>query len=150
MRTVKLFFVLVVFSVVPSLSILGLSNDTPFQHTPCANGIDLTGQKVSLYHILSPNDQVDTTPNSLRAGFADATEYFNAHGGICGATVAQVFPTDDEEAPTMYSQFSRLDPKPVLVILYSSGDAEDLAFSLASSQIPALNIHGGSLASAAS
>src|SRR5262249_49165835 len=114
----------------------------------CANGVDLTGQTVTLYHILNPDDQVDTTPNSLRAGFADATEYFNAEGGICGATVAQVFPDKHEDAGTIYSRFYRLDPKPLLVILYNSGDAEDLFYVLDTDKIPALNIHGGSIASA--
>jgi hypothetical protein len=140
MRTVKWIFMLVVLSVVPSLSTLGKDNGLPFKHTACANGVDLTGQTVTFYHILHSNDEVDTAPGSLRAGYADATEYFNAHGGICGATVVQ--------ALDAISSFSRINPKPVLVALYSSGDAESLQSSLASDQIPALNIHGGSTASA--
>jgi ABC-type branched-subunit amino acid transport system substrate-binding protein len=121
----------------------------PFTHTVCAAGVDLTGQTVSFYHILNPNDQVDTVYDPLRAGYADAAEYFNAHGGICGATLKQVF--DDSHwgsIQTIYDLYSAIDPKPVVLILYGSGDAEQLADQLTADHIPALNIRGGSTASA--
>jgi ABC-type branched-subunit amino acid transport system substrate-binding protein len=121
----------------------------PFAHTACAEGVDLTGQTVPFYHILDPHDQVDTVYEPLRAGYGDAAEYFNAHGGICGATLEQVF--DDSHwgsAQTIYELYSALDPKPVVVTLYGSGDAVQLADRLATDEIPALNIRGGSTASA--
>ena len=40
----------------------------PVAHTACAEGVDLTGQTVSFYHILDPYAQVDTVYNPLRAG----------------------------------------------------------------------------------
>jgi ABC-type branched-subunit amino acid transport system substrate-binding protein len=121
----------------------------PFTHTACAEGADLSGQTIPFYHILNPNDQVDTVYDPLRAGYADAVEYFNAHGGICGATVEQVF--DDTHwgsDQTIYDLFSALDPKPVVVTLYGSAVAVLLADKLAADEIPALNIRGGSTASA--
>ncbi len=121
----------------------------PFVHTACISGVDLTGQTVSFYHILNPTDQVATVYDPLRAGYADAAEYFNAHGGICGATLKHVF--DDSHwgsIQTIYDLYSAIDPKPVVFILYGSGDAEQLADQLASAKIPALNIRGGSTASA--
>src|SRR6188474_1915772 len=30
----------------------------PFEHTACAEGVDLRGQNIPFYHILNPNDQV--------------------------------------------------------------------------------------------
>ena len=121
----------------------------PFAHTVCATGVDLTNQTVSFYHILDPNDQVDTVYNPLRAGYADAAEYFNTHGGICGATLKQVFDeTHWGDAQTVYNLFAALDPKPVVVTIYGSGDGAQLAPQLAKDQIPALNIRGGSTASA--
>ncbi len=147
MRTVKFILLLVVFSVVPSLSTLAQSNDMPFQHTPCANGVDLTGQKVTLYHVINPSDPVIYDP--IRTGYLDAAEYFNAHGGICGATLVQGFDeTGEDIAGLIYNSFAALNPKPLLVTLYGSGDAENLADQLAHDQIPALNIRGGSTASA--
>ncbi len=121
----------------------------PFTHTACTAGIDLTGQTVPFYHILNPNDQVATVYDPLRAGYADATEYFNAYGGICGATINQVF--DDSHwgsLQTIYDLYSAIDPKPVVITIYGSGDAEQLADQLATDQISALNIRGGSTASA--
>jgi ABC-type branched-subunit amino acid transport system substrate-binding protein len=118
-------------------------------HTACVAGVDLTGQSVSFYHILNPTDQVATVYDPLRAGYADAAEYFNAHGGICGATIQQVF--DDSHwgsVQTIYDLYAAIDPKPFVVTLYGSGDAEQLAGQLAKDQIPALNIRGGSTASA--
>ena len=121
----------------------------PFTHAVCATSVDLTGQSVSFYHILNPTDQVATVYDPLRAGYADAAEYFNAHGGICGATLKQVF--DDSHwgsVLTIYDLFAALDPKPIVLMLYGSGDAEQLADQLAADKIPALNIRGGSTASA--
>ena len=122
---------------------------SPFTHTACAGGIDMTGRTVSFYHILNPDDQVDTVYAPLRAGYADAAEYFNAHGGICGASIEQVFDeTHWGSDQTIYDLYAALDPKPVVVTIYGSGSAVQLADSLAADQIPALNIRGGSTASA--
>ena len=121
----------------------------PFAHTACAQGVDLTGQTVSFYHIIDPNDQVDTVYAPLRAGYADAAEYFNAHGGICGATLTQV--SDDAhwgDAHTIYNFYKALDPKPIVMTLYGSTMAVELADQLAADQILGLNIRGGSTASA--
>jgi ABC-type branched-subunit amino acid transport system substrate-binding protein len=121
----------------------------PFTHTACAAGVDLNHQTVSFYHILDPNDQVETVYDPLRAGYADAAEYFNAHGGICGGTLQQVF---DEKnwgtTASIYALFSALDPKPTVVTIYGSAAGVQLADQLAKDQIPALNIRGGSSASA--
>lgn len=119
----------------------------PFAHTACAEGVDLTGQTIPFYHILNPYDQVETVYEPLRAGYADAAEYFNAHGGICGATLEQVFDEthwENGDAASIYSLFAAIQPKPVIVTLYGSGDAAQLAPQLATDEIPALNIRGGS------
>lgn len=136
----------------PVVTPLSPANETtavpvlPFAHTACAEGVDLTDQNISFYHILNPNDQVDTVYQPLRAGYADAAEYFNSHGGICGATLEQVFEESDwGGAASVYSQFAARKPKPVGVTLYGSGDAEQLAPQLAQDEIPALNIRGGSM-----
>jgi len=118
----------------------------PFAHTACNDGVDLTGQTVSLYHILAlVGEQNDTFLQPLKAGFDDATEYFNANGGICGATLAQVFAETGMLAPAIYDSVAALEPKPVLVTLYGSGDAEDLRDQLAKDEIPGLGIRVGSV-----
>ena len=118
----------------------------PFSHTACAEGVDLTGQTVSLYHILAlVGEQNDTFLQPLKAGFDDATQYFNVHGGICGATLTQVFADTEMSAPEIYDHVAALEPKPVLVTLYGSGDAEDLRDQLAKDEIPGLGIRVGSV-----
>ena len=118
----------------------------PFAHTACADGVDLTGQTVSLYHILAlVGEQNDTFLQPLKAGFDDATEYFNAHGGVCGATIVQVFADTDMSAQEIYARSVAFDHKPVLVTLYGSADAEDLRDQLAKDEIPGLGIRVGSV-----
>ena len=118
----------------------------PFTHTACAEGVDLTGQTVSLYHMLAlVGEQNDTFLQPLKAGFDDATEYFNAHGGICGATLVQVFADTEMSATEIYNRVAALKPKPVLVTLYGSADAEDLRDQLANDEIPGLGIRVGSV-----
>ena len=104
----------------------------PFAHTACAQGSDLNGKTISFYHILDPTDQVDTVYNPLRAGYADAAEYFNAHGGICGAALEHVF--DDAhwgDQHTIYDLYKALDPKPVVMMVYGSAVGCALADDLA-------------------
>lgn len=118
----------------------------PFVHTACADGVDLTGQTVSLYHMLAlVGEQNDTFLQPLKAGFDDATEYFNTHGGICGATLAQVFADTEISTPEIYNRVTALEPKPVMVTLYASADAEDLRDQLANDEIPGLGIRVGSV-----
>jgi lysophospholipase L1-like esterase/ABC-type branched-subunit amino acid transport system substrate-binding protein len=90
-------------------------------------------------------EQNDTFLQPLKAGFDDATQYFNVHGGICGATLTQVFADTDVSIQEIYDRSVALDPKPVLVTLYGSGDAEDLRDQLASDEILGLGIRVGSV-----
>jgi hypothetical protein len=48
-------------------------------------------------------------------------------------------------APEIYDHVTALEPKPVLVTLYGSGDAEDLRDQLAKDEIPGLGIRVGSV-----
>ena len=118
----------------------------PFERTACAEGVDLMGQTVRLYHILAlVGEQNDTFLQPLKVGFDDATEYFNAHGGICGATVAQVFADTEMSTQEIYKSVTALESKPVLVTLYGSADAEDLHDQLATDEVPGLGIRVGSI-----
>jgi ABC-type branched-subunit amino acid transport system substrate-binding protein len=119
----------------------------PFAHTACAAGTDLTGQTVNLYHLVDASSQQDEFVTPLKDGFEDASAYFNAHGGVCGAQVAQRFPDPNKQFNTQveYSRIAGLNPKPVMVAVYSSPDAELLRDQLTKDQIPALGIRVGSV-----
>jgi Tol biopolymer transport system component/ABC-type branched-subunit amino acid transport system substrate-binding protein len=124
------------------------TSTVPFTHTACAKGVDLTNQTISFDHIIDPGDQPDTVYNPLRAGYADAVEYFNAHDGICGAAVANDF--DDKnwaDVETSYQRFLAKTPKPVVIMLYGSGAGVAFAPKLAADQIPGLDLRAGSIGS---
>lgn len=114
----------------------------PFARTACAEDIDLTGQAINFYQIV---EETDSIIGPLMLGYEDATEYFNAHGGICGATLAQVFPKSGTlyNAPAIYDDFSTRNPKPVLITLGYSEDSVLLRDQLAQDEIPALLSVGG-------
>ena len=114
----------------------------PFAHTACAEGADLTGQTINLYQIF---EETEPILQQLLAGYEDATAYFNAHGGICGATIAQVYRNKDTgyDPQAIYDDFSARNPKPVLIALYFSPDAALLRDQLAKDEIPALQGVGG-------
>lgn len=146
MRIMKWILLLVALSIVPSFSALGQSDDLPFQHTTCADGVDLTGQTISFYNLIDPYNEAVYYP--IQAGYSDAAEYFNAHGGICGAAVTPVY--DDalrQGILPAYVHIRSLTPKPVLVTLYGSGDGEDMLPYLANDEIVGLNVRAGSSAS---
>ncbi|MEO8395645.1 MAG: ABC transporter substrate-binding protein, partial [Chloroflexota bacterium] len=145
MQTVKWIFLLVVVSIVPSFSALGQNNDLPFQHTACANGVDLTGQTVTFYNLIDPTNEAVYYP--VQAGYSDAAEYFNAHGGICGATVVPEYDDPWMGVLPAYLHITAKTPKPLLVTIYGSGDGEDMLNYLAHDEIPALNVRAGSSAS---
>jgi Tol biopolymer transport system component/ABC-type branched-subunit amino acid transport system substrate-binding protein len=122
----------------------------PFSHTACASGVDLTGQTVSFYHMAGPGDQVDTVYDPLHAGYADAAEYLNAHGGICGAQIEQVWDEKDwnEGQDAVYAHYASLNPKPVAITMVGSGMPVQLADRLAADQIVGVDPRAGSTESA--
>jgi hypothetical protein len=141
----KFVLLLVIFSVATSLAVLGQDNTLPFEHTACADGVDLNGQTIALYHVINQYEQMDTLVEPLQAGYADASAYFNTHGGICGAAVEHVFSDRFQESTHLqYLYFLGRDPPPVLEALYATPYAEELRDQLAEDGIPALLTRGGS------
>ncbi len=116
------------------------------KHTDCQ--VDLTGQTIPIDHFGDISGSYAFITQPLLAGLADATAYYNAHGGVCGA----MFATDNRDtagdpakSQAAYDYYSALDPKPDLIVLYASGDAELLRSQLADDGIVAL-ISAGSVA----
>lgn len=115
------------------------------QHTAC--DVDLTGETVTIYHFGDISGAYAFITQPLLAGLADAIAYFNAHGGVCGATLAaDNRDTGGDLAQTQahYDYYSSLEDKPDLVLLYASGDAELLRQQVAEDEIPVL-ISAGSV-----
>jgi branched-chain amino acid transport system substrate-binding protein len=114
-------------------------------HTECEQ--DLTGETVTIYHLGDLSGSYAFITQPLLAGLSDAIAYYNARGGVCGAALAQDYADTGgkpEETQAAYDRYSTLDPKPDLLLLYASGDAELLRSQVAEDEIPAL-ISAGSV-----
>lgn len=106
-------------------------------HSECAE--DLTGQTIQMYHFGDFSGPYGPITQPFLAGFADSIAYVNAHGGVCGAMLEQVYDDtggDIAKTQSIYDRFStEFDPD--FLILYSSADAELLREQLAEAEIPA-------------
>jgi len=124
------------------------ADSLPYPHTACSAGVNLAGQTINLYHMIDMSDGSDNFVEPAQAGYADAAAYLNAHGGICGATIGNVFPATDQvyDGRGILKQWEALSPKPALIAMYYFGDEEFLRNQLADDQIPALAIRIGSTA----
>ncbi len=122
----------------------------PSNHTPCADGVDLTGQEFLLNHFGDFTGPLSGITGPLLLALEDAMEYYNSVGGICGATIAIPDPTtvDSGGVPSvteeLYNRISTSNPKPSFLVLYSSDDSEILRERLIEDEIPAI-ISAGSI-----
>jgi branched-chain amino acid transport system substrate-binding protein len=109
------------------------------EHSAC--DVDLTGETVTITHFGDISGSFAFITQPLLAGIADAIEYFNARGGVCGADLAQENrDTGGDLAQTQatYDDYSSREPKPNLLVLYASADAELLRQQLIEDEIPVL------------
>lgn len=144
MRKAILLILLVALLAVPTLA---QDESLPewITHTACE--VDLTGETVTIYHFGDISASYAFITQPLLAGLADAVAYYNARGGICGATIAtdnRDTAGDPQQAQAAYDHYSTLADKPDLIILYASADSELLRGQLAEDEIPAL-ISAGSV-----
>jgi branched-chain amino acid transport system substrate-binding protein len=141
------FFSMLVMSVFISTSIAQDETLPDFiQHTAC--DVDLTGETITITHFGDISGAYAFITQPLLAGLADGLAYYNARGGICGATIA----TDNRDTggdPTQvqaaYDAYRAQENKPDLLLLYASGDAELLRSQVEADEIPVL-ISAGSIA----
>ena len=148
MRKLGLLFVITLFVLALPVAAQDEEMGLPdfIVHTECE--VDLTGEEITIYHIgdiSSAGYSPITLP--LIAALNDAIVYYNAHGGICGATLTQENRDtggDPTQTQAAYDAYSTLDPKPDLLVLYSSQDSEQLRTQLISDEIPVL-ISAGSM-----
>lgn len=147
----KLLMMLTIFAVIALLSVAVTAQDDDMslpdfmERTECEG--DLSGQTIPLYHFGDISRAYAPITQPLLAGLADALDYFNARGGACGATLEQVN-RDTENNPdntqAIYDDFSTREDKPLLLVLYSSPDAEQLRAQVEEDEIPVV-ISAGSI-----
>lgn len=100
---------------------------------------DLTGETITFYHFGDLSGVYAFITQPLLAGLTDAIAYYNAQGGICGATIVSEYADDAgelEEAEAIYDRYSALEPKPWMIMLYGSPETELLRTRLAEDEIP--------------
>ncbi len=149
MKYIKRLCLVIVALILLSFTVFGQESQPPFTHTACPAGVDLTGQTIQMHHIIDPYNEPQVVYRPFMAGAADAAEYFNAQGGICGATIEPIFDdSGDDEGYVIYDRFRAMDPKPLVITLATSTNSVALAPLLAEDQIPAITYLGGALAAA--
>lgn len=120
------------------------ASNRPTNRTECT--VDLTGETVLFYHIGDLSGAYRGITQPLLAGFDDAMKYFNANGGLCGATIAHELGVsyDDtagsqEKAQEVWDRFvTDADVRPPVVLMYNSADGEILRDQAAELQTPIL------------
>jgi ABC-type branched-subunit amino acid transport system substrate-binding protein len=150
----KLGFLLVVGAFLVSLSLPVLAQDSQplpdfIQHTECTEETRaaMAGQTVQIIHFGDLSGPFAFITQPLLKGVEDALKFFNEHGGVCGAMMEQVYDDtkgDPASTQSIYDRFSTQDPKPNLLLLYASSDAEALRARVEEDQIPVI-ISAGSV-----
>ncbi len=99
---------------------------------------DLTGETIRFYHFGDLSGIYSQLTLPVLVGFEDAVTYFNAQGGICGATIAMEYRDtggDQEAAQAAWDEFSQRDDA-YLMFLYLTDDAELLREQASQQEIP--------------
>lgn len=145
MRKTLLLLVLVLLVAFPAAAQEEMPAFIAESHSACE--VDLTGQTITINHFGDISASYAFITQPLLAGLADASAYYNARGGICGATIAQDnrdTAGDPAQTQAAYDDYSSRADKPDLLVLYSSTDSELLRSQLAEDEIPVL-ISAGSV-----
>ena len=120
----------------------------PSDMTDCQ--VDLTGETVSIYHFGDLSGPYAFITQPIVSAVTDAVQYWNSHGGVCGAELAQVYEDTGgnlEATQSAYDRFtSEYGDDLDILLLYSSNDGELLREQLAEDEIVSV-ISAGSIES---
>lgn len=120
----------------------------PSDLTECE--VDLTGETLNIFHFGDLSGPYAFITQPLVSAITDAVSYWNSHGGVCGAELAQIYEDTGgsrEAAQSAYDRFTSQYPDDLdLLVLYSSDDGELLREQLAEDEIVSF-ISAGSIAS---
>ena len=109
----------------------------PSEMTECE--VDLTGETINIFHFGDLSGPYAFITQPIVSAVTDAMNYWNSHGGVCGAEVAQVYEDTGgsrEAAQSAYDRFTSTYGEELdLLLLYSSDDGELLREQLAEDEI---------------
>jgi branched-chain amino acid transport system substrate-binding protein len=114
--------------------------------TECSE--DLTGTTIPFYTFGDLSGPFAPITQPLAAALQDALAYYNAQGGVCGAQL-QLVQEDTggnrDQSLAIYQRFSTANPKPLMLLLYASGDAELLRDRVIEDEIPVFLFAGSTI-----
>ena len=102
---------------------------TPASPTPTKPPTPVKPEKVIIHHFGDLSGPYAPITAPIVTGLADFIEWFNAKGGIDGVPLEQMFRDTGgklDAALAAYAAFREMKPKPIVVILYGSAEAEAL------------------------
>jgi len=109
---------------------------------------DLTGETIPFYHFGDLSGTYAFITQPFIAGFTDAVNYVNENGGICGATVEQVYEDtagEQERAQAAWDKYSA-EEDAYSIYIYASADGELLREQANEAEIVLFNAAGSELA----
>ena len=122
--------------------------DYPSELTECE--VDLTGETLRIFHFGDLSGAYAFITQPIVSALSDAVNYWNSHGGVCGAQLEQVYEDTGgnlEATQSVYDRFtSEFADELKLLLLYSSNDGELLREQLAADEIVSF-ISAGSIES---
>ncbi len=101
---------------------------------------DLRGETIRFFHFGDLSGPFSALTLPVVTGFDDAVDYFNAHGGVCGAQIEQVFAdtgADPNVSQSIWDDFAGQDDAHV-VFVYQTEDAELLRPLAEQARIPVM------------
>ena len=122
--------------------------DYPSDLTECQ--VDLTGETISIFHFGDLSGPYAFITQPIVSAVTDAVNYWNGHGGVCGAELQQVYEDTGGNLEATQSAYDRFTSEYAdeldLLLLYSSNDGELLREQLAEDEIVSF-ISAGSIES---
>ena len=122
--------------------------DYPSDLTECE--VDLTGETINIFHFGDLSGPYAFITQPVVSAVTDAVNYWNSHGGVCGAELAQIYEDTGGNLEATQSAYDRFTSEYAddldLLLLYSSNDGELLREQLAADEIVSF-ISAGSIES---
>ena len=122
--------------------------DYPSDLSECQ--VDLTGETLTIFHFGDLSGPYAFITQPIVSAVTDAVNYWNSHGGVCGAQLQQIYEDTGGNLEATQSAYDRFTSEYAdeldLLLLYSSSDGELLREQLAADEITVM-ISAGSIES---
>ena len=146
----KLLALLALLSLVAGGALISAQDMVEYPSTMTECAVDLTGETIKIFHFGDLSGPYAFITQPIVSAVTDAVAYWNSHGGVCGAELAQVYEDTGgnlEATQSVYDRFtSEYGDELDILLLYSTSDGELLREQLAEDEIVSI-ISAGSVES---